>query len=300
MHKEKNCSAVDQLFSGQLIEAQLCNVCQRVSFSCQTFNILAVPLADPRQGNGLTYLEDCLAHFTRVEELCGDNGLQCACSNPSLLSSSDGVATSAQVSPINGGLPKLSDMHRKRLNHRTPLSRNEVVEDSGYDEGYFKTSTPIQADGKMDHVLSTPMKRLTDGQRRSMISQLPDCLVIQLMRFKYSPNRRAVYKVKSPVNIPMVGLDMTHLLMSNVLSRCVPPRNSDYPANYRYNLSGLCVHIGDAGANGGHYMSYTKARNGRWYKFDDHHVTEVNMEYELAARVVKENAYLLFYRKASL
>ena len=57
-----------------------------------------------------------------------------------------------------------------------------------------------------------------------------------------------------------------------------------------FNLFGICNHIGSS--NGGHYYSYCKNQNGKWYEFNDSNVKEISDD-----KLVTNNAYCLFYRK---
>ena len=61
--------------------------------------------------------------------------------------------------------------------------------------------------------------------------------------------------------------------------------------NYVYDLYGICNHRG--GVQGGHYYSYVKNANGKWYKFNDTLVSEVTNLGDLQT----PNAYCFFYRK---
>lgn len=58
-----------------------------------------------------------------------------------------------------------------------------------------------------------------------------------------------------------------------------------------YSLFGVLVHYGYS-AHGGHYVSYIKAPDDRWYLMDDSSVRPANINI-----VLKEKAYLLFYRR---
>ena len=79
------------------------------------------------------------------------------------------------------------------------------------------------------------------------------------------------------------------------------------PTTDRYNLYAICVHVGSDSTNNGHYITYARRHTednssqrvgDGWYCFDDEHVRAVNMDYELTTRLVRENAYLLFYERA--
>ena len=57
-----------------------------------------------------------------------------------------------------------------------------------------------------------------------------------------------------------------------------------------YNLYAVACHMGIS--EGGHYISYCKNVNNKWYKFDDSIVSEVS-----DSTVITKDAYCLFYSK---
>lgn len=61
--------------------------------------------------------------------------------------------------------------------------------------------------------------------------------------------------------------------------------------DYVYDLYGICNHGGSV--FGGHYTSYVKNANDKWYHFNDTSVTEVG----LINSLISTKAYCLFYRK---
>lgn len=141
---------------------------------------------------------------------------------------------------------------------------------------------------------TNPPKKRTAGQRRSLISQLPSCLCIQLMRFRYLPHMQAVYKLKSPVNIPLNGLHMRDVVINDEQAEGSPSKR---PSQCLYDLQGFIIHRGSSDASEGHYLSYSKVSNDIWYCFNDEKVYEVNIQKELARKVVQENLYILFYKR---
>lgn len=58
-----------------------------------------------------------------------------------------------------------------------------------------------------------------------------------------------------------------------------------------YSLFGVLVHYGYS-SHGGHYVSYIKAPDNRWYLMDDSSCRQTNISI-----VLKEKAYLLFYKR---
>ena len=296
-HKDKNRSVIDDLFTGQLVEAQHCLACNRVSVGIQAFNILPVPIVEPRQLNGLVYLEDCFTKFGNIEDLFGSDGLLCENCNR---------APDLGASPVlsNGGRPNavLRRQPPRRLIEQPtdspivgqaamspiPGGAGEMFNDSGYHDTNIRTSTPITA---------PPItSKVTDGQKRSLLRQLPDCLVVQLMRFAMR-HGNSPRKIHAPVTIPLTQLDLTQVVIDNVMTN----RRAEgmHPgANFRYSLYGVCLHLGAESTSCGHYVAYIRAAaDNSWYRCDDASVTPVNMEYELNTRQVRENAYLLFYKK---
>lgn len=107
---------------------------------------------------------------------------------------------------------------------------------------------------------------------------LPEVLCIHLKRFRHDLSYSS--KISSDVFFPLEGFDMRPYIHKDCRSQ-VPI----------YNLSSVICHHGTVGS--GHYTCYARnALNGRWYEFDDHHVTEVTPEVVQTCQ-----AYVLFYQK---
>jgi len=99
-----------------------------------------------------------------------------------------------------------------------------------------------------------------------------------MKRFSYK-NRYWREKLETFVNYPIKGLDMSQYVKGPNAAECI------------YDLYAVSNHYGSLG--GGHYTAYAKnSRNGKWYKFDDSSVSEVE-----ESRVVTPSAYVLFYRR---
>lgn len=105
---------------------------------------------------------------------------------------------------------------------------------------------------------------------------LPDILVIDIKRFNVLNRKNQVM-----VDFPLKNLN---------LSKYVIGYNKD---SYVYDLYGVCNHSGSA--IGGHYTSFVKNANGKWYNYNDTFVTEVGMEQQIKT----PKAYCFFYRKQS-
>jgi len=280
-HCSTNSTAVNDLFTGQMVDMRLCDACLRVAVSTQLFHILPVPIAEPYPLHGLVSLEACLAQFAQIELMGGANGLVCDhCNRLRLLSDrSSRPDPAVVVTPIG--------------NHITPLSPisggSDLMNDSIGRETQQRTSTPIQSRPQPSTSLV-----LTDCRRRSLIGYLPSCLVIQLMRFSAGPGRQST-KLCLPVVIPLNRLDMSLYVLHNV-----DPAGAGLsePSEDFYNLYAVCLHLGSDSTNNGHYVTYARCADNVWYCFDDDQVRAVNIEYELTTRLVRQNAYLLFYERA--
>jgi ubiquitin carboxyl-terminal hydrolase 8 len=103
---------------------------------------------------------------------------------------------------------------------------------------------------------------------------LPNILSIDLKRFNNRFQKNQVY-----ITFPLDELDL-----------------SDYVVGYKkdhfkYELYGVCNHSG--GVMGGHYTSYVKNANGKWYHYNDTSVAEV----KITESIISPKAYVLFYRK---
>lgn len=106
---------------------------------------------------------------------------------------------------------------------------------------------------------------------------LPNILVIDIKRF--ATNNR---KLQQLVTFPLENLD---------LSSYVTGYNNN---SYIYDLYGVCNHSG--GLMGGHYTSFVKNSNGKWYHFNDTSVSEVGIN----EQIITPKAYCFFYRKKTI
>lgn len=114
----------------------------------------------------------------------------------------------------------------------------------------------------------------------SRVLELPEMLCVHLKRFRHDLSYSS--KISSPVNFPLVGLDMRPYLHKECTSKVST-----------YDLTAVICHHGTVG--GGHYTSFAKHEiSGKWFEFDDQVVNEVSPE------VVQNcEAYVLFYRKSN-
>lgn len=123
----------------------------------------------------------------------------------------------------------------------------------------------------------------TSWLHRTMLSQTPSAVVLQLLRFQYDSSTGQSRKIRDPIKIPSANM-------------CLPNGSGTWP---QYKLYGIVAHIGTRSTQDGHYIAYAEDQMySKWYRFDDETVTHiVDIEEELAKPSLMENAYLLFYRK---
>ena len=67
--------------------------------------------------------------------------------------------------------------------------------------------------------------------------------------------------------------------------------DNNYKGCSKYNLISVTTHIGQSG-NGGHYISYCRNSNDKWYEFNDSSVYEANSD-----EIYNYTPYLLIYKR---
>ena len=105
----------------------------------------------------------------------------------------------------------------------------------------------------------------------------PNILVIDIKRFNYQNRKNQIL-----ITFPLENLD---------LSKYVCGYNQ---ITYIYDLYAVCNHSGSS--LGGHYTSYVKNANGKWYHYNDTSVTELGMN----SQIITPKAYCFFYRKKTI
>ncbi|KAJ8711987.1 hypothetical protein PYW08_008941 [Mythimna loreyi] len=126
-------------------------------------------------------------------------------------------------------------------------------------------------------------KEKRDAVKKLDISRLPPVLVIHFKRFYVDPKEymcNAYRKKQTYIDFPLEELDMRQF------AQCQSNHTT-------YNLYAVSNHYGSM--EGGHYTAYCKSSvYGKWYKYDDHVVTEIP-----ASEVKSSAAYILFYTSGS-
>jgi len=157
-------------------------------------------------------------------------------------------------------------------------------------EPYFIINLPIPQDNKspslidcfdlyvegelldgVNCVLDENTGKKVPAKKNIMFWSFPDILVIDIKRFNYRNIKNQIM-----VDFPLEDLD---------LSKYIIGYNKE---SYIYDLYAVCNHSGSV--MGGHYTSFIKNANGKWYHFNDTLVSEVE-------HVITAKAYCFFYRK---
>jgi ubiquitin carboxyl-terminal hydrolase 8 len=119
----------------------------------------------------------------------------------------------------------------------------------------------------------------SQAYKKTTYWRLPKFLIISLNRFQIKEMGKGAYvnvKQRQMIEYPLQDLNL-----------------DDFTCNgddrKRYNLYGVCCHIGDV--NFGHYYSYSLIGD-HWYEINDDRVKLVRNNNQ----IVTENAYVLFYR----
>jgi ubiquitin C-terminal hydrolase len=173
----------------------------------------------------------------------------------------------------------------------TSIENGEVI--SMTPEPYFMINLPIPENNKSPTLIDCfdlyVESEVLDGEnsvtndktgnkeavkKNIVFWNFPSVLVVDIKRFT-STNR----KNQMLIDFPLENLD---------LSKYVIGYNKN---DYVYDLFGVSNHSGSV--MGGHYTSFIKNANGRWYHYNDTSVSEVGLQQQ----IITPKAYCLFYRK---
>jgi ubiquitin C-terminal hydrolase len=115
------------------------------------------------------------------------------------------------------------------------------------------------------------------AKKSMMFWNFPNILAIDIKRFNAMNRKNQIM-----IDFPLENLN---------LSKYVIGYNKD---SFIYDLYGVCNHSGSV--MGGHYTSFVKNANGKWYHYNDTSVAEVSM----AQQIITPKAYCFFYRKREI
>ena len=171
------------------------------------------------------------------------------------------------------------------------LEKNQVI--SSKPEPYFIINLPIPEDNKSPSLMDCfdlyikgeilegdnayfyeEINKKINVRKNIVFWSFPSILVIDIKRFNYLNRKNQIL-----VSFPLENLDLSKYVVG-------------YDKNkYVYDLYGICNHSGNV--LGGHYTSFVKNQNGKWYHYNDTNVTEItNLNL-----LVSPKAYCFFYRR---
>jgi ubiquitin carboxyl-terminal hydrolase 2 len=122
-------------------------------------------------------------------------------------------------------------------------------------------------------VLNEATNKKEVAKKNLMFWSLPTILVIDIKRFNSSNRKNQIL-----VDFPLTNLN---------LSKYVIGYNKE---TFVYDLYGVCNHSGSV--LGGHYTSFVKNANDKWYHYNDTSVLEIQEN-----QILTSKAYCFFYRK---
>ena len=129
----------------------------------------------------------------------------------------------------------------------------------------------------------TTCKKKTRAAKRLTIHTAPNVLVVHLKRFEHS----GLGMGSGGGKIGRMVRFETVLDVSEYMSE----RGGGADGKVEYELYGVLVHAGST-LYSGHYYSFVKAADGRWYEMNDSSVQRRTVE-----EVLAQKAYILFYTK---
>lgn len=120
-------------------------------------------------------------------------------------------------------------------------------------------------------------KQKIDIKKKILFWSFPTILVIDFKRFNSKNQKNQIL-----ISFPLDDLDLSSYVIGY------------NKKSYIYELYGICNHSGSV--YGGHYTSYVKNANGKWYHYNDTSVVEVSS----INSIISQKAYVLFYRKKQI
>ena len=121
-------------------------------------------------------------------------------------------------------------------------------------------------------IINPKTQQHEDVIKKTVICKFPEILIIDLQRFKLT----TILKKKQNIIHYDAFLDLTKYTNST--------------DSYKYELYGVINHSGSI--YGGHYTSYIKNQNKKWYHYNDTIVKECPLK-----EICSTRAYCLFYRR---
>ena len=146
-----------------------------------------------------------------------------------------------------------------------------------------------------------------NATKRTLLSKLPNVLIVHLQRFSYNFDLLGNEKIHSRLEFPCI-LDISRYTREYVANDLFLYETEELPKkpkeHYLYDLVGIVIHSGNA--DSGHYYSYVKTGEESWVEFNDSRIAKFSLS-QLEAECFGENiegntktkysksAYMLIY-----
>ena len=125
---------------------------------------------------------------------------------------------------------------------------------------------------------SDKYREFINAKKKILILKCPKILIINLKRFTFNNNNFLNRKKSNLISFPVDNFDMTKYTFQQKSEDC------------QYKLYAIANHSGTSSF--GHYTSYCKNFDNKWYEYDDNNVREIDSD-----NIITKNAYCLFYQK---
>lgn len=142
-----------------------------------------------------------------------------------------------------------------------------------------------------------------EATKQITLTRAPQVLVVHFKRFAMG-RKEVAKKVHTPINFPLMGLDIGKYMISREGHNGINGYSSDAPdpattPPFTYDAFAVMRHLGQSG-NGGHYIAIVRdAARGCWRKYDDDRVKDLDPnKLKNSERLQNEQAYIVFYGKA--
>jgi ubiquitin carboxyl-terminal hydrolase 8 len=149
--------------------------------------------------------------------------------------------------------------------------------------------------------------------KKLTLTRSPQFLIIHFKRFIKSNNGRS-HKLHTEVDFPLYGLDMGSYMIPrpppSQQENGIKANTNGPPAErapfepattppFMYDAYGVIRHLGTR-TDSGHYVALVKdAARGKWFKFDDEHVRDVDIDrLSHGQRLQNQEAYIVFYERS--
>lgn len=154
------------------------------------------------------------------------------------------------------------------INLPIPLKQNPTIYEC-FD--LYTAKEKLEGDNKW---YNEDKKQYEEANKQIQFFSLPKILVVDFKRFDNTARKNNCL-----IDFPLDNLDLSEYVIGY------------NEKSYVYECYGICNHSGTS--LGGHYTSYVKNANDKWYHFNDSQVTEIKKK----ENVISSKAYCLFYRK---